>query len=413
MWEAIETFFSNAVQSQMGQGLALVGILSYLAYQAKSWSVWLFGFLYRQFTTSVFIKGGDIHYDHLKIWLDQSPIAQKSRRLWLSNGIFVAGAKKTMVFSPGPGVHWFWFGTLTKIEFTLHESRDDHRPIENVRVTMVTRSRNRLIHFMEEARAVATAKKNIRAYLFASGSWRSIAGLSLRYANGYASEADLLDKILDDCRLFLSREQYYQERGLPYRRGYLFTGKPGTGKSTLVTIMATELNLPVYVLQLGAIGTDEKLTEALCSVPGGSILLIEDIDAFAVAQSREMRVWGDEDKKVGLTLSGLLNAIDGITSGNQRILVMTTNHPEKLDPALIRPGRVDVQVEIPLLTHKTVKKYLHRYYQVDDVDGLDEIIRITGAELQSICLINDMHAAVREINQRFAQKAVSLVQQAA
>lgn len=109
--------------------------------------------------------------------------------------------------------------------------------------------------------------------------------------------------------------------------------------------LASELNLPIYSLSLGANLSDGDLLSMLMNIPERSILLIEDVDAFSITNSRRLAKDGDEQKEP-ITLSALLNALDGVTAGEGRVLFMTTNHPDALDEALTRPGRIDRKVQL-------------------------------------------------------------------
>src|SRR5690606_7749955 len=129
---------------------------------------------------------------------------------------------------------------------------------------------------------------------------------------------------------------------------------PGTGKSSFILALAGHLGLNLCLLSLSGLSLDDQgLQNLLSCVPSRSIVLIEDIDAafgnsgdvtpndLATSQSL-LGTRNKKDKSIGITFSGLLNAIDGVASGEGRLLFMTTNHPERLDPALIRPGRIDM-----------------------------------------------------------------------
>ncbi|MDO3651321.1 AAA family ATPase, partial [Nocardia mangyaensis] len=119
---------------------------------------------------------------------------------------------------------------------------------------------------------------------------------------------------------------------------------------------------------------DNGLENALCQLGRNSFASIEDIDAQGGPVARQgekkegsvgraIKKGNDEFEPLfGLTLSGLLNAIDGISGSDGRILIMTTNHPEKLDHALLRPGRIDVRIKIGYLCRETFEKFFKRFY---------------------------------------------------
>ena len=176
---------------------------------------------------------------------------------------------------------------------------------------------------------------------------------------------DTKQQLLDDCRKFLHSEKWYIGKGIPYRRGYLLYGEPGCGKTSLITALAGALQLPIVLLPLNSKKvSDQDLMDVLSGAPRDSIILIEDVDcalgpggrrpgkvikyngkvfvdSTAAQQSSDSIAFGRHHG--GVTLSGLLNAIDGVAAQEGRILFMTTNHRDHLDPALIRPGRVDVE----------------------------------------------------------------------
>lgn len=153
--------------------------------------------------------------------------------------------------------------------------------------------------------------------------------------------------VLSDVRTFMGRQEWYREVGISWRRGYLLHGIPGSGKTSTVLSVAGDLQMEVCVLTLTDID-NEALLRALSSMPDRSLLVIEDIDA--AFRKRE----GKEASK--LTFSELINALDGAATPEGRITFMTTNHRDQLDPALIRPGRVDRQFEFrPALSGQIIE----------------------------------------------------------
>ena len=193
-------------------------------------------------------------------------------------------------------------------------------------------------------------------------------------------KGDVFDQataVLEDCREFLESEAWYVERGIPYRRGYLLHGVPGSGKSSLVNAVATELGLPIYLLQLSSeLIPDETLARLLQEMGDPpTLLLIEDIvrahpvvhgEVVALSTQRvhskaEQAVDSEDLHGRGkLTLSGLLNALDGPTASTGRLLFLTTSHKHKLDPALIRSGRIDYEVEFLAADDEQVQRLVKR-----------------------------------------------------
>ncbi|PYH99034.1 putative bcs1 AAA-type ATPase [Aspergillus ellipticus CBS 707.79] len=173
--------------------------------------------------------------------------------------------------------------------------------------------------------------------------------------------------IIEDVRGYLDPDTraWYEIRGIPYRRGYLLHGLPGTGKSTMCLVLASLFNLDIYTVNLCANSLDENtLTLLFQSLPKFCIVVFEDVDQAGIPkrktgnsmrqtcedaehdeQDSEQEADNDKQPSNGITLSAFLNIIDGLTAQEGRILIMTTNAIEKLDHALLRPGRVDLKVE--------------------------------------------------------------------
>jgi chaperone BCS1 len=164
-------------------------------------------------------------------------------------------------------------------------------------------------------------------------------------------------KLLKDIKVFLSRtsQQWYSNRDIPYRRGYLLYGPPGTGKSSLRKSIAGRFDLDVYILGLSAIN-EVNLTSLFTKFPSRCVIRLEDVDAVSsdwdaetedscqiVAPSLERKTASGK-----VPLSAVLSAIDGVASHEGRTLIMTTNHITRLNEALIRPGRIDKKVELGL-----------------------------------------------------------------
>ncbi|CAN1758258.1 AAA-ATPase At5g17760 [Linum perenne] len=175
-----------------------------------------------------------------------------------------------------------------------------------------------------------------------------------------AMEPALKDAIIRDLDQFRNRREFYRQVGRAWKRGYLLHGPPGTGKSTMVAAMANYLKFDVYDLQLTSIKTDADLRRILMATGDKSILVIEDIDCSCDLPDRNKVKLKSQPQ---ITLSGLLNFIDGLWSscGDERIIVFTTNHKEKLDPALLRPGRMDMHIHMSYCSNEGFKQLARNY----------------------------------------------------
>ncbi|CAF2135619.1 unnamed protein product [Brassica napus] len=194
------------------------------------------------------------------------------------------------------------------------------------------------------------------------------------------------EEVLSDLEAFRNGKEYYKKIGKAWKRGYLLYGPPGTGKTTMIAAIANHLNYNIYDLELTAIKSNSELRKLLTATSSKSIIVIEDIDCSLDLTTGERKRDGDdlsskkdsekkEQSESRVTLSGLLNFIDGIWSacGQERIIIFTTNHMEKLDPALIRRGRMDMHIELSYCSFEAFKVLAKNYLDVDSHPLFGEI----------------------------------------
>ncbi|KAI1759172.1 mitochondrial chaperone BCS1 [Hypoxylon sp. FL1150] len=213
----------------------------------------------------------------------------------------------------------------------------------------------------------------------------------------------LKHELLADIRKYLDpkTKRLYQSRSMPYRRGYLLYGPPGTGKSSLSTALAGEFGLDLYEVRIPSVANDQELEQMFQEIPPRCLVLLEDIDA--IWTNREPL----DDEKNGkvrssCTLSGLLNVLDGVGSPEGRIVIMTTNKPDRLDSALVRPGRIDMKVMLGNISPKSAEQMFLRMF-MPDADG--SLLSPSGEERDRISedgkpLID--HRQLRKLASEFA-----------
>ena len=176
-------------------------------------------------------------------------------------------------------------------------------------------------------------------------------------------DSSISSDIVTDVKDFIDSSTWYRERGIPYRRGYLLHGPPGCGKTSFITSLAGELEYSICVLNLSDRAmSDDRLQHRLADAPENSIILLEDIDAAFVSREADPNLETAFQGLNRLTFSGLLNAIDGVTSTEGRIVFMTTNYVERLDKALIRPGRVDYKQYIGYCSKEQLEQMFSNFY---------------------------------------------------
>ncbi|XP_076947004.1 AAA-ATPase At3g50940-like [Bidens hawaiensis] len=211
-----------------------------------------------------------------------------------------------------------------------------------------------------------------------------------------AMDAGVKETVMKDLDRFLSRREYYRKVGKAWKRGYLLYGPPGTGKSSLIAAMANYLSFDIYDLELTNIHSNSELRRLLVATANRSILVVEDIDCSVelhdrvqVEKTRRSQPRGYVEEQPKVTLSGFLNFIDGLWSscGDERIIIFTTNRKDKLDPALIRPGRMDVHIHMSYCTPSAFRMLTSNYLGItehslfEEIDGLMCQVDVTPAEV--------------------------------
>lgn len=245
-----------------------------------------------------------------------------------------------------------------------------------------------LADIMEEVRALfeekPIAEDKTRFYFANDGYWQECGtGKRKRPLTSVILNTTIANRINGDMREFLETSKWYQDRGIPYRRGYLLYGPPGCGKSSFVKAIAGEINYNICIMSLSSKNlNDDSLNNLMNSTPEKCIILLEDIDA--AFPNREIED-DDDDKKDDkkkkqqvpqqsengsgkVTLRGLLNALDGVASTEGRIIFLTTNYIDRLDSAMTRPGRVDLKVLIDLPDDDQLFRMFTHFYPEADVE---------------------------------------------
>ncbi|QKX63174.1 uncharacterized protein TRUGW13939_10343 [Talaromyces rugulosus] len=310
----------------------------------------------RHFMSTIHVSYYNEAFDMLINWISEQHFAQNTRTSLASvgakhrRGFFdnANGDKKSLSFTPwNTSISFIYKNHLIKFSRTQKDGRSSE---EEIVVSCVGRSPTILKELFQECRAEYLKKIEKKTTVFdhQGGEWRKTKSREIRPLSTILMDEEEKQMLVNDVDNFLDPRTrgWYARRGIPYRRGFLLYGPPGTGKSSLSLSIAGRFDLDIYVLNLSAVD-DSKLSSLFSELPSHCVVLLEDVDAAGTTRA-EKTTEKTTDQSVaklqGLTLSGLLNAIDGVSSQEGRVLIMTTNHIEHLDAALIRPGRVDRKI---------------------------------------------------------------------
>ncbi|KAF8087772.1 hypothetical protein N665_0568s0032 [Sinapis alba] len=258
-----------------------------------------------------------------------------------------------------------------------------------------------LEHVMKEGKMIEMKNRERKLYSNTPGQnhrnqtkWSHVTFEHPASFDTLAMEEKKKEEIKNDLVKFSKSKDYYKMIGKAWKRGYLLFGPPGTGKSTMIAAMANFLEYDVYDLELTTVMDNTQLRSLLIETSTKSIIVIEDIDcslnltAQRKRKKEEEEEAGDEKKAVEkkavekkmndegekkeskVTLSGLLNFVDGLWSacGGERIIVFTTNFVDKLDPALIRKGRMDKHIEMSYCSFEAFKVLAKNYLDVEETE---------------------------------------------
>ncbi|KAL7241224.1 hypothetical protein ACSBR2_006780 [Camellia fascicularis] len=243
-----------------------------------------------------------------------------------------------------------------------------------------------LPYVLERSKAIKEENKVMKLHSYGG----SCSSVNLDHPSTFdtlAMDPTLKKDVMDDLDRFVKRKDFYRRIGKAWKRGYLLYGPPGTGKSSLIAAMANYLKFHIYDVELTRLRCNSDLRNLLVSTANRSILVIEDIDCSRNFQNRQAGGNNDGDKQ--LTLSGLLNFMDGLWSscGDEKIIIFTTNHKDRLDPALLRPGRMDMHIHMSYCTPCGFKILASNYLGMKNHSMFTEIeklvteVEVTPAEI--------------------------------
>jgi len=250
---------------------------------------------------------------------------------------------------------------------------------------------------------------------------------SKSFSNVYGDHVNELKERLD---LFTNHPEWYLDRGIPHSLGILLHGIPGAGKTSTIKAIAKDTHRHIFNLSLRPFTTQRQLnnlfyneTVLIQTYDGGKqtlkiplnkrVYVIEDIDCLTdVVIDRRLKPTQAPQEGDAVTLSFLLNLLDGVLETPGRIVVITSNFPEKLDAALVRPGRIDVKLEFKDASRQFIHDMVCKFYNKTEPLSFipaDLADTFTPAEvMESMCInFKDSRAAITHLQSRVGSKRES------
>ncbi|KAK8016551.1 P-loop containing nucleoside triphosphate hydrolase protein [Apiospora rasikravindrae] len=393
------------------------------------------------FTSSVTISGDDILNSEVIDWLCAHVLERKQtrslsaksnagagfaieldRRPWLitSRDDRPIQQQFAIKYLPTFNMHYFWFeGTFIMVQRNLQNislrslffdrSTDVPTGKEPLLITSISRSVDPIKKFLAECKLFAEFNKQDQVVIKTSKLsllWDTQVLRSPRPLESVHFDQQTKDDLVADIAHYLKPEtrEFYQSRGIPYRRGYLLHGPPGTGKSSLSFAIAGHFNLELMLVELPSVRDDRALSCLFSDLPAQCVVLIEDIDAVGLKR-KPSGGGGDDDKEKKennvreCTLSGLLNVLDGVVAQQGRIVLMTTNCEAELDEALTRPGRIDRKIYLGNIGARAAREMFVHMYAPDHTKALPT----ASAELLALA---DRFAVTSELDGKFTPAQV-------
>jgi chaperone BCS1 len=295
----------------------------------------------------------------------------------------------TKGIAPGYGGHFFIFDRkLMWLNVSRIESSGSEKQKRAMTVTYLGRSTKTVKKLTEQF----IVRKNPYNHYFTyrEDYWAKENIIRNRPLESVAVDESIVHNIKNDITHFGNNEGWFVAKGVPYKLTYMLHGTPGTGKTSLIKAIACHFKKDIYIINLNAM-TDSRLTDALDFTKPGAIVVMEDIDCVKSSSDRTVKDNNKSDSIMPdfLSLSGLLNALDGLRSLHNVIIFMTTNHLNKLDKALYRPGRVDRVIELGEVSPDRVRSYSNYIFPEHKAKFKEvDFGNLIGCELNKALLIS-------------------------
>lgn len=418
MIEYLQKLLQENPLFQGGFVLAILGVLSVYARKIPNTII---EFLKKKLMYSITIDDRDDLYVWMILWLEVNYPKGKTKKLVAVSSLVKRSPNEnsdtdstpnkninSIIYKPdSSGFFIKYQGTIFYMYINREKMTGTAEAIflnfhESITIKFFSKKGRMIVtNLLTEAKENAKQKEDenyIQVYINVYNRWSKLKKIEKRKLDTVFYNNNIKENIINDIDKFLNNEKWYAERGIRHSRGYLLEGLPGNGKTSLIIAIASYLNYSVYFINLsGSDMNDQDLISLFSQLPENSIIVFEEFDTI-FDKNRNVKT---KDSK--LTFSALLNVIDGLASGTQKLTFFTSNHSSKLDKALLRPGRIDEIYHFTNASKGQIFEMFENFYGEISLEVRDLLyLAIKGidcsmAQLQDIFLKNkdDKYNAIK------------------
>lgn len=297
-------------------------------------------------------------------------------------------------YIPGVG---FYLGKINNNFFWFYKTREEKKAqvgrsassyLETFYIQTFKKNKNIINDMVEKAKIEYTKclENKIKIYTAGNyGEWNSSLELEKRSISSVFLENEYEYELLKDARYFLNNKNFYVDLGIPYKRSYLFYGPPGTGKTSIIKALAGEIRKNLYILPISEFSNLNNFMSLLGEIKPNSIVLLEDIESFF----DETKKGNENTQETKISYRDLLNIFDGVLTPEGIIFCLTSNDISKINPSMLRSGRIDVKKYIGYMTDSQKEKMIKHFYNLKEIvinDELQNEINLFIANTNSIDL---------------------------
>jgi DNA polymerase III delta prime subunit len=343
-------------------------------------------------------------------------------------------------------VDYTFNGELINISFSKKEETDETSR-RGTALSIILKSKNiqLMMDFVDycSAEYLKDQKKQqfkLTTSTYNQGRWDSTPIRVMKTEKNIFLDKETSKELFSLIEAFKENETFCKDAGVSYKLGLLFYGHPGCGKTSSIYCLANQNQYCIYKLPLAQIKTADTLRTLVKFIPENSIVVVEDIDCVPIAQSRDQILQDTSEvvmrtaetdvskpryeighiSKLGtpkldekeLTLADVLDILDGNEFLHRNIIIFTTNHPHRLDKALVRPGRIDHKIEFKPAKKAVIRDIFEFFYKnneflqptLEKIDNLPDDFTIPQSDLINTIIVPRREKCEEAFNVMFNNK---------